>query len=169
MINKATYTLACLVVVMLVAIPSTASGLHNIGGQGGPSKSTTSNKAQPCDPNSNGTCSICVAQPNTPGCLSCSKSDCVDSATTPCSQSSCDFIGNYIDPAINVLSACLGLVAVISLILGGINYTTSEGDPQKTARAKSRIFNTIFAVIAYLFLYTFLQFLVPGGIFNRAG
>lgn len=78
----------------------------------------------------------------------------------------CDFVGKYLNPAINTLTVLFGLLATVSIILGGINYATSEGDPQKTSKAKRRIANTVIAVIAYLFLYGFLQFLVPGGIFH---
>lgn len=82
-----------------------------------------------------------------------------------CNEKKCDLIDRYINPAINLLSVSFGLIATISLILGGINYATSEGDPTKASKAKHRIANTIFAVVAYLFLYSFLQFLVPGGFF----
>lgn len=88
-------------------------------------------------------------------------------APSSCSQSSCDLITAYITPAINLFSILFSLVAVISLILGGIQYTTSEGDPQKASKAKNRIANTVFAILAYAMLYGFMQFLVPGGIFNR--
>jgi hypothetical protein len=79
------------------------------------------------------------------------------------SNSNCNLIQEYVVPTINLLGATFGLIAVISLILGGINYTTSEGDPQKVSRAKIRIRNTIFAIVAFLFLYAFLNFLIPGG------
>ncbi|MGH7193419.1 MAG: pilin [Candidatus Saccharimonadales bacterium] len=88
-------------------------------------------------------------------------------ATTSCNlQSGCDLINNYVNPFINLLSIAFGLIAVISLIMGGIQYSTSQGDPQKSAQAKSRISNTFLAIFAYLFLYAFLQFLIPGGLFN---
>jgi len=60
-------------------------------------------------------------------------------------------------------------VAVISIILGGIQYSASEGDPQKASQAKSRITKTVFAIVSYFFLYAFLQFIVPGGVFNKGG
>lgn len=84
-------------------------------------------------------------------------------------DSSCDLINLYINPAIDVLSGIFGLIAVISLILGGIQYSASEGDPQKASQAKDRIAKTIFAIMAYFFLFAFLQFIVPGGAFNRSG
>jgi len=87
---------------------------------------------------------------------------------TDCSNNNgCDLIGKYVDPTINLLSALFGLVAAGSLIIGGIQYTASEGDPQKASKAKTRMVNTVFAILAYAVLYGFFQFLVPGGVFNR--
>lgn len=84
-----------------------------------------------------------------------------------CDSSHCDLIKTYVNPLINLLSAMFGLIAVASIIMGGIQYAASEGDPQKAAQAKSRIYNTLIAIFAYLFLYAFLQFLVPGGFLHR--
>lgn len=85
-----------------------------------------------------------------------------------CSKASgCDLVVNYVNPAINLLSVMFGLIAVASLIMGGIQYSASEGDPQKASQAKSRIANTIMAIFAYALLYGFLQFLVPGGFLHR--
>lgn len=99
-------------------------------------------------------------------CIDANNTSCADPAVT-CSSNKCDLIANYLSPTIKLLAAVFGTVAAISIIMGGINYTTSEGDPQKAGRAKSRITNTVIAVVAFLFLYAFLQFLIPGGIFNR--
>ncbi len=82
-------------------------------------------------------------------------------------SSGCDLISNYVNPSITLLSILFGLIAAASLISGGIQYTASEGDPQKASKAKSRMVNTVFAILAYAVLYGFLQFLVPGGVFNR--
>ncbi|HVA11407.1 MAG TPA: pilin [Candidatus Dormibacteraeota bacterium] len=87
-------------------------------------------------------------------------------AASACRYKHCDLVNQYINPAINLFSLSFGLVAVISLIFGGIQYSASQGDPQKAASAKNRIYNTIIAIFAYLFLYTFLQFLIPGGAFH---
>ena len=86
-------------------------------------------------------------------------------SSASCNSSGCDLITEYLQPTINLLSGVVGIIVVISLILAGIEYSTSEGDPQKSAKAKRRITNTLFALIAFFFLYAFLQFLVPGGIF----
>jgi hypothetical protein len=93
---------------------------------------------------------------------------CGDTAANPdanCDQNGCDLVKKYVNPTINVLSIIVGLMAVISIIIGAIQYITSTGDPQKVSAAKGRISKTIFAFIAYAFLYAFLQFIIPGGIF----
>jgi len=95
----------------------------------------------------------------------CTPSSCKDTAID-CSSSNCNLIQEYVVPTINLLSVAFGLIAVISLLLGAINYIASEGDPQKVSRAKMRIRNTIFSIVAFMFLYAFLNFLIPGGIFQ---
>ena len=88
-------------------------------------------------------------------------------AFAACSPSGCDLIDTYLNPAINMLTVAFGIIAVISIILGGIQYTASEGDPQKASRAKNRLANTVLAILAYSVMYGFLQFLVPGSFFAK--
>jgi hypothetical protein len=125
-------------------------------------------RSSTCDP-AKQICTDCQTNAGTSGCLKCTGDKCKDPAADPnakCDENKCDLVAKYINPAINLFSIIFALVVVISLLLGAIQYITSEGDPQKSAKAKQRIFNTIVAFVAYFFLYAFLQFLVPGGIFK---
>lgn len=79
--------------------------------------------------------------------------------------SQCDFIGKYLNKFINFLAALVGVAVVASIIFGGIQYGSSAGDPAKVTAAKNRIRNAILALLAFLFLYALLNFLVPGGLF----
>ena len=88
-------------------------------------------------------------------------------AAQDCGQAVCDLAASCLNPLIRVLSGLVGVAVAGSIILGGIQYSASGGDPQKAAKAKNRITNAIFALMAYLFIWAFLQFLVPGGVFNR--
>jgi hypothetical protein len=92
-----------------------------------------------------------------------------DSAATidKCTKQSCDFINNYINPAIKLVSAIVGLVITASIIYGAIQYSSSGGDPQKAANAKARILKTLVALVTYIFLYSFLQFILPGGVLHK--
>lgn len=101
----------------------------------------------------------------------CEGNKCKDPAANPdkeCNQDNgCDIIAKYVNPTIRLLTYVFAIIAVISIIMGGIQYAASTGDPQKVTAAKKRIGNTIIAIVAYFFLYGFLQFLIPGGAFNR--
>lgn len=88
-------------------------------------------------------------------------------ATATCTAQKCDLIKKYIDPLINMLSALVGVAVTISIIIGGIQYSSSNGNAQQITAAKARIRNSLIALLAFFFLYTFLQFLVPGGIFRK--
>jgi len=77
----------------------------------------------------------------------------------------CDnFVNKYINPAIVLLSAIIGVAAVINIIMAGIQYASSADDPGAVSKAKQRIFNTVVGLVAYAFLFAFLNYLVPGGI-----
>lgn len=66
---------------------------------------------------------------------------------------------------INLLSGLVGVVVTASIIYGGIQYSTAGSDPQKVSAAKHRIYNSVFALLAFIFMYAFLQYIVPGGVF----
>jgi hypothetical protein len=78
----------------------------------------------------------------------------------------CDLFVHYINPAINLLAAAVGIIVAISIIIGGLQYGSSAGDPQKASAAKNRIRNAIIALVTFLFLYAILNFLIPGGLLN---
>lgn len=82
-------------------------------------------------------------------------------ATSPEMQ---DLFNKYINPLVAFLSTIAGLVIVISIIVGGVQYTAAGADPSKVAAAKHRITNAIIALLCLIFLFAFLQWLVPGGI-----
>lgn len=66
---------------------------------------------------------------------------------------------------IRFLSVGVGLVMVASIIYAGIQYSSSEGSPEATVAAKKRIQNAIIGLVFYLFIFAFVQYLVPGGLF----
>jgi hypothetical protein len=105
----------------------------------------------------------------TAGCDSASSTTCkpTDPAATSGNCSSvaqCDLISNYINPAIAFLSALVGVAVVASMVIGGIQYSSSGGDPSKAAAAKNRIRNSLIALIVFIFLFALLNFLIPGGL-----
>lgn len=70
-------------------------------------------------------------------------------------------------PVINVLSAVVGVVVVLSLIVAGIQYIWNADTSAKVEAAKNRIIAAIVAFVIYIFGMALLQFLIPGGILNQ--
>lgn len=89
---------------------------------------------------------------------------------TCCPQKSADgsscLFAKYINPLIQLLSALVGMAVVISIIYGGIQYVTSTGDPQRTEAGKKRIIESLVGLAAFMLLYAFLQYILPGGVLN---
>lgn len=86
------------------------------------------------------------------------KNDCKTTDRANCA------ITNYLILFINALSALAGVVIVASIVVAGIQYSSSGDDPAKIQAAKHRIANALFALFVLIFFYAFLQWVVPGGV-----
>lgn len=73
-------------------------------------------------------------------------------------------VKHIIRPFLVFLTSIAAVLIVIQLIAGGIQYSSAGGDPSKVAEARKRISNAIFTLAAFIFLWAFLQYLIPGGI-----
>lgn len=92
----------------------------------------------------------------------------VDNAVMCCPKAATDrtscLVLKYINPAVKLLAAMAGVAVVFGIMMGGMQYASSQGDPQKTAAAKGRITKSLVALFTFFFLYSMLQFLSPGGL-----
>ncbi|HLG90755.1 MAG TPA: hypothetical protein VI336_01155 [Candidatus Saccharimonadales bacterium] len=70
-----------------------------------------------------------------------------------------------INVVVNFLSIGVGVVVIAMIIIGGIQYSIAGDNPQAVNAAKQRIINALIALVAYIFMFAFLQWLIPGGIF----
>lgn len=78
-------------------------------------------------------------------------------------------IDRYVNPVVKFLAALAGVAVVISIVAGGIQYTTAGGDPSKVSAARNRIQQAIIALLAFLFLLAFINWILPGGINGNGG
>ena len=75
-------------------------------------------------------------------------------------------IVTYVVLLLKFIGGAIGAVIVLMLMIAGIQYITSAGDPGAVKNAKDRITNAITALILFAFMYAILNFLIPGGIFT---
>jgi hypothetical protein len=91
---------------------------------------------------------------------------CADPAVNAnCKSISCNLlIKDYVEPGIKILTMLMGIVVAISIVVAGIQYGSAGSDPGKVAAAKKRLESALLALLAYLFMFSFLQWLLPGGV-----
>jgi hypothetical protein len=70
-----------------------------------------------------------------------------------------DLMGR-INTIINVVIGFVGLVAVVVIILGGISYTTSAGDPGKVKKAKDTILYGIIGLVVAVLAFAIVNFVL---------
>jgi hypothetical protein len=86
-----------------------------------------------------------------------------DSNGTAINGASC--ISSDIQKILNFAIAGVGIIVVIMILIGGVQYAVSRDNPQAVQAAKTKITNAVIAMICFIFIYAFLQWVVPGGIF----
>lgn len=76
---------------------------------------------------------------------------------------------NVVITIINAIIAVSGIVAVIFVIVGGINYMTSTGEPQKTKKAKDTILYACIGLVITALSFAIVNFVISGLIGGQAG
>ena len=61
---------------------------------------------------------------------------------------------------INVALGVIGFVAVVMIILGGVQYTTSSGDAAKVTKAKNTILYGIIGLVIALLAFAIVNFVL---------
>ncbi|MDL2341583.1 MAG: hypothetical protein QFB87_00705 [Patescibacteria group bacterium] len=118
----------------------------------------SSAKAAPADQyKCSGDTSVCVTDTPDPAITQAKK-------CKPGSTDKCDFIASYVNPFIKLLSAAVGIAVVVGILIGGVEYISSGGDPQKAASGRKHIVNAVIGLVVYIFLFGLINFIIPGGI-----
>jgi hypothetical protein len=68
---------------------------------------------------------------------------------------------------LNILAAGVGIVAVGGLVYAAFLYTTAADKAAQIEDSKSKIVNVCVGLVAFGLLYSLIQFIVPGGVFDR--
>jgi hypothetical protein len=70
----------------------------------------------------------------------------------------------YLKTILQFLAGGVGLVILLMMVIAGVQYITSAGDPGLVKAAKTRIINAITALLLFILAYAIINFIVPGGI-----
>lgn len=85
---------------------------------------------------------------------------CAGNADTSVCKAQGDNAQNMIQIVINILLYVLGIIAVIMIIVGGIRYTTSNGDSSALTSAKNTILYSIVGLVVAILSFAIVNFVV---------
>jgi hypothetical protein len=74
-------------------------------------------------------------------------------------------IVELLDTIFAAVSGLVIIAIIANMIVGGIQYSLSQGDSGAAVKARKRIQDGVMAFLLYISLYGFIQWLIPGGIF----
>lgn len=81
------------------------------------------------------------------------------SDSTICSHKN-DNIKTFIKTGVNILLYILGAVSVIMIIVSGIYYTVSGGDPSATTKAKNTLLYAVVGLVVAVMAYAIVNFVL---------
>lgn len=67
---------------------------------------------------------------------------------------------------LNWLAVGVAAAVLVGIVYGSIIYATAAGDESKAKHGIEIIRNAVIALVLYALMWSFLQFLIPGGLFN---
>ena len=77
-----------------------------------------------------------------------------------CGSHTEDDAQNKIGTILNAVFGITGIVAAIVIVIGGVFYVTSQGDPGKVTRAKSTILYAVIGLIISLLAFAIVNFIL---------
>ncbi len=75
-------------------------------------------------------------------------------------------ITTKLNDLVTLVGGVVGIVVIGNIIFGGIQYIMAGGNPQAAADARKRITNSVIALVTFFLIWSFVQWLVPGGVFG---
>ncbi|HUO61870.1 MAG TPA: pilin [Candidatus Bathyarchaeia archaeon] len=82
------------------------------------------------------------------------------SGSSICGATSKDDFSTIMHNIINTMLFVLGMIAVLMIVIGGIRYTTSNGDSAATKSAKDTILYSVIGLVVAIMAYAIVNFVV---------
>ena len=88
--------------------------------------------------------------------------DCAQLGTLAADPESCkgNDLNGIVKLIINAVIFIIGIIAVIMIILGGVTYATSQGDPNKVKKGKDTILYGIIGLVVALLAFAIVNFVL---------
>ena len=88
--------------------------------------------------------------------------DCASAATLASDPDGCNGsdMNGMIRTVINAIVFIVGMVAVVMIILGGVNYATSQGDPGKVKKGKDTMLYGIIGLVIAILAFAIVNFVL---------
>lgn len=86
-----------------------------------------------------------------------------------CGGSSTTDLSDVIVGIVNGIVAILGIVAAIFVIVGGVNYMTSQGDAGKLQKAKNTILYSLIGLVIAALAFAIINFVVVNVLKSNSG
>lgn len=77
-----------------------------------------------------------------------------------CATSDKSLIGDLMKNVINLMLYLAGAIAVIMIVVGGIRYVTSDGDPGRTSKAKDTVMYALVGLVVASMAYALVNFII---------
>lgn len=113
-----------------------------------------------CPPSKDGS-----EKPDCLGYITPTGEDCANDSGSDCLKKQ-SFITKDVQPVVDTLSALVIIVIIGNIIYGGIQYAMAGDKPETMGAAKKRITTSLVALLIFILLVAFVQYLIPGGIFK---
>lgn len=97
---------------------------------------------------------------NDKACTELSDTEALKAAGCPSPDGDDIKVGTVVQNIINAVITVLGIVAVLFVVVGAVGYTTSQGDPAKTKKARDTILYAILGVVLAVLAYTIVNFVL---------
>jgi ABC-type Fe3+ transport system permease subunit len=69
-------------------------------------------------------------------------------------------LGAQVKIIVNILLYILGAIAVVMIVIGGIRYTTSNGDSSAITSAKNTILYSVIGLVVAILAYSIVNFVL---------
>ena len=94
-----------------------------------------------------------------------SKCDGHDTNIISCSSAGSNGIYDLLITIVNFLAIGVGVAVLAGIVFGALLYSSASGNAEQAKRGIGYVRNAVIALVMFILMYAFINFLIPGGLF----